>query len=133
MHETVGTAQKSPPNKETVTSMNVGEMVMSPIDSSEYITNREMHTKAPDNTAVQQARLMNHGETTPAKMADGDDSNIPPSSSSVRCTHNPQTLNLASKIKIQTGSKFKKNVLNQAKQAQQIKLVKTGSAVTTRV
>ena len=114
--------------------MNVGEMVMSPIDSSEYITNRERHTKAPDNTAVQQARLMiNHAETTPAKMVDGDDSNIPPSSSSVRCTHNPQTLNLASKIKIQTGSKFKKNVLNQAKQVQQIKLVKAGSAVTTRV
>ena len=40
-------------------SINLGDMIMSPIESSEYVTNRvELPTKAPDNTAVQQARLM---------------------------------------------------------------------------
>ena len=42
---------------------------------------------------------------TPAKFIDGDDSNIPPSSSSMRNTHDPKTLQIASKRPITTKAK----------------------------
>ena len=101
---------KSPVNVRGPTaSMHIGDIIMSPIESSEYVTGgRDQPTKAPDNTAVQQARLMKVEEGGEQAGADDlDDSNIPPSSSSLRDTHDPKTMNIASKIHRPVSSKSK--------------------------